>query len=110
MKLPNANRAFVDVGKLRDYSLSAEHEEGKHKARVFADALGLKSDDADWLRQKLLDVAKGEDCRMGRKSEYGQRYVIDFGLTRDGKTVRVRSAWIIRRGEDFPRLVTCYVI
>jgi hypothetical protein len=102
--------ALLSTSGLRDYSLSAEHEEGKHKARVFADALGLKSDDADWLRQKLLDVAKGEDCRMGRKSEYGQRYVIDFGLTREGKTVRVRSAWIIRRGEDFPRLVTCYVI
>ena len=110
MKLPNADRAFVDVLKLRDYSLSAEHEEGKHKARVFEDALSLKSDDADWLRQKLLDVAKDEDCRMGRKSDYGQRYVIDFGLSREGKTARVRSAWIIRMGEDFPRLVTCYVI
>jgi hypothetical protein len=110
MKLPNADRAFVDVVKLRDYSLSAEHEEGKHKARVFADALDLKSDHADWLRQKLLDAAKSEDCRSGRKTNYGQRYVIDFGLTREGKIARVRSAWIIRKGEDFLRLVTCYVI
>ena len=97
MKLPNADGAFVDVVKLRDSSLSAENQEGKHKARVFADALGLKSDDADWLRQKLLDVAKNEDCRTGRKTDYGQRYVIDFRLTREGKTTRVRSAWIIRR-------------
>ena len=110
MRLPNADRAFVDVVKLRDYSLSAEHEEGKHKARVFADALGLKSGDANWLRHKLLDVARSEECRMGRKTDYGQRYVIDFGLTREGKTARVRSAWIIRKAEDFPRLVTCYVI
>jgi Domain of unknown function (DUF6883) len=93
--------------KLRDYSLSAEHKEGKHKARVFTDALGLKSNDADRLRRKLLDVAKDEDCRMGRKSDYGQRYVIDFGLSREGKTARVRSAWIMRNGEDFPRLATC---
>jgi hypothetical protein len=39
-----------------------------------------------------------------------QRYVIDFELTREGRIARVRSAWIIRKGEDFPRLVTCYVI
>jgi len=110
MKLPNADRAFVDVVKLRDYSLNTEHKEGKHKARVFGDALGLKSDDAAWLRQKLLSIAKSEDCRIGRKTDYGQRYVIDFELIREGKTARVRSAWIIRKGEDFPRLITCYVI
>ena len=27
MKLPNADRAFVDVVKLRDYSLNTEHRE-----------------------------------------------------------------------------------
>ena len=110
MKLPNADRAFVDVVKLRDYSLNTEHEEGKHKARVFADALGLQSDDAAWLRQKLLNIAKSEGCRTGKSTDYGQRYVIDFELIREGKTARLRSAWIIRKGEDFPRLVTCYVI
>jgi len=31
MKLPNANRAFVDITKLRDYSLDVVHKEGKHK-------------------------------------------------------------------------------
>jgi hypothetical protein len=40
MKLPNAGQAIVDIAKLRDYSLSPTHEEGKHKARVFAAALG----------------------------------------------------------------------
>ena len=98
MKLPNADRAFVDVVKLRDYSLNTEHKEGKHKARVFADALGLKSDDAAWLRQKLLNIAKSEDCRIGKKTDYGQRYVIDFELTREGNAARIRSAWIVRKG------------
>jgi hypothetical protein len=35
MKLPNGEAAFIDLAKLRDYSLSAMHPEGKHKARVF---------------------------------------------------------------------------
>jgi hypothetical protein len=32
---------------LRDYSLDVVHKEGKHKARVFASALGLTRNDAD---------------------------------------------------------------
>ena len=110
MKLPNAERAFVDIAKLRHYSLNAEHKEGKHKARVFAAALGLAADGAEWLREKLLDVARSEGCRLGRKTELGQRYLIDFELSHDGKSARLRSVWIVRTQEDHPRLVTCYVL
>ncbi len=110
MKLPNAERAFVDIAKLRDYSLNTEHKEGKHKARVFAAALGMAFDDAEWLRDKLLDVAKSEDCRVGRKTQFGQRYLIDFELSHEQKSAGVRSVWIVRKGENLPRLVTCYVI
>jgi hypothetical protein len=110
MKLPNAERAFVDIAKLRDYSLNAEHKEGKHKARVFAAALGLGIDDAEWLQKKLLDVAQSDDCRLGRRTESGHRYLIDFELSREGKSARLRSVWIVRTEEDHPRLVTCYVL
>ena len=47
MKLPNSGQATVDIAKLRHYSLDATHEEGKHKARVFAAALGITEADAD---------------------------------------------------------------
>jgi hypothetical protein len=39
-----------------------------------------------------------------------QRYLIDFELSRDMKNARIRSVWIVRKGANFPRLVTCYVI
>ena len=110
MKLPNAERAFVDIAKLRDYSLDAEHKEGKHKARVFAAALGLGPGDAEWLRAKLLDIASSEECRLARKTNYGQRYLIDFELSHERRSAQIRSIWIVRKGENFPRLVTCYVI
>lgn len=110
MKLPNAERAFVDIAKLRDYSLNTEHKEGKHKARVFAAALGLSPRDAEWLRAKLLDIVSSEDCRLGRKTDYGQRYLIDFELSHDQRSAQIRSIWIVRKGENFPRLITCYVI
>src|SRR5690242_11310457 len=100
MKLPNGERAFVDIVKLRDYSLDPSHPEGKHKARVFASALGLTRDDADWLRAQLLAAARAHDCQLGRKTGHGQRYSIDFVLMRHDRSARVRSAWNVRLNED----------
>ena len=100
----------MDVAKQRDYALDPVHEEGKHKARVFAAALGISRNDAAWLRDQLLSAARNSDCTPGRKTEHGQRYAIDFDVTIRGKTARLRSAWIVRPGENFPRLTTCYVL
>ncbi|SRR6266542_5161411 len=97
MKLPNAERAFVDIAKLRDYSLNAEHKEGKHKARVFATALGLGFNDAEWLRAKLFNIVKSEDCKLGRETEYGQRYLIDFELSHERKSAGVRASGLFEK-------------
>jgi hypothetical protein len=35
MKIPNAENAVVDIRKLKDYCLNPQHEEGKHKSRLF---------------------------------------------------------------------------
>ena len=110
MKLPGAEQAFIDLAKLRDYALDPVHPEGKHKARVFASALGISRNDAEWLRDQLLLAAKDFDCTLGRKTEHGQRYTIDFTATFRDKSARLCSAWNIRPGENFPRLTTCYVL
>ena len=47
---------------------------------------------------------------MGKLDNYGQRDVLDFPFTGPGGTATIRSAWIIRSGEDFPRLVTCFIL
>jgi hypothetical protein len=54
MTLPNAENAVVDVAKLRDYCLN--HPEGKHKARVFKEKPGITKDDAERLRQVILEA------------------------------------------------------
>jgi len=109
MKLPNAEYAFVDITKLRDYSLDILHKEGRHKARVFAAALGLTRNDADWLREQLLAAARAHECHPGQKTDHGQRYVLDFTLNYNNQSALVRSVWNIRPGENFPRLITCFV-
>ena len=108
MRVPNAELAFIDASKLRDYALNPVHRVGGHKARLFSTLLGMNNNDADALQQILLNVIQTEEATLGELDGYGQRYVIDFMLTWQGRQATVRSAWIIRLNEDFPRLVTCY--
>ena len=80
MPIPNAERAVVDIRKLRDYCLNPMHDEGQHKARVFATALGITADDAEDLRVLLLQAVKTSEAQLGRRDAYGQRYTVDFLL------------------------------
>ena len=110
MKLPNADRAVIEIEKLRDYCLSSTHPRGRHKARVFITALGIAADDAQELKQAILFAITTEEATPTERDEYGQRFVVDFSMRRQGKEAAVRSSWIIRSGEDYPRLTSCYVL
>ena len=100
MTIPHAERAVVDIRKLRDYCLNPLHDEGKHKARVFDAALGMSAGDAETLRDILLQAVKTHDAQVGYHDAYGQRYVVDFPLEWRGKRARIRSGWMLERGSD----------
>ena len=108
MRIPNAEHATVDIRKLRDYCMNPLHPEGKHKARLFAAALGMTDADAEFLRDALLHVVQSHDATFGRRDAYGQRYQIDFVFDWRGRQTILRSGWIIEHGTDIPRLTTCY--
>ena len=110
MKLPNAENAFIDVRKLRDYSLSDSHPVGKHKARVFRSALGLTDADWDRLRVMILEAAVASEAELGRTDEYGTRYQLDFSASTNEGTATIRTAWIVRNETEPPRLLSCYVL
>ena len=110
MPIPEAEGAQVAIEKLHDYCLSTEHPYGRHKARVFAAALGLSRENADQLRDALLFAVRVYDAALGTRDAFGQRYVVDFPMEGPGGTALVRSTWIIHREEGFPRLITCYVL
>ena len=110
MKLPHADRAEVDIRKLRDYCLSDSHPVGKHKAVVFQMALGLRADDAELLRDCLLRAAGTEEADAHIADEFGARYRVDFNLVTDAGSAIVQSAWIVRTDESFPQLVTCFIL
>ena len=108
MKIPNAARAVVDIRKLRDYCLNPQHNRGKHKARLFTSLLGMNSDDAEELRNVLLEAVKKQEAQLGEKDTYGQRYTLDFTLNWQDKQAIIRSAWIIEPGSNIPKLTTAF--
>ncbi len=100
----------MDSQKLREYCLSPAHPRGRHKARVFASALRITQSDVEFLGMQLLEAALQSDVSGGEADEYGRRYILDFECVNGNRRAPVRSGWIVRRGEDFPRLTTCYVL
>ena len=58
----------------------------------------------------LIKAAANEPIAFAQTSQYGQKYVIDFELVTELGMSKVRSAWIIRLEEKYPRLTTVYPI
>lgn len=108
MLVPNAENAVVDIRKLRDYCLNLKHDDGKHKARLFSSILGMTVDNAEELRQILLEVVKVQEAQVRRQDEFGQRYSLDFTIKWQNRSATLRSGWIIEHGSEIPKLTTCY--
>ena len=110
MRLPNADGAILDIRKIEDYCLSASHPRGRHKARVFREALELERGDAAWLRGVLLEAARSSEAQQVTADAWGSYWRVDATIRRQGKSAVVRTVWIVRSGEDIPRFVTCWVL
>ncbi len=109
MKLPNPEQAVIPDQKLSGYCLNPNHLDGKHKAYVFQVVLGIGLAEEEELRQILRDAIQKYESTPDENIQYGQKYVVDFQLTRNEQQAIVRSVWIVRNEENFPRLVSCYV-
>lgn len=108
-KLPNAENAYVDIFKLRDYCLNPNHPVGKHKARVFKSELGINRTDAELLRDLILDSLPKNEAKINFEDKYGVRYTVNLKIRILNKERVVTTGWIIRSNENFPRLITCYL-
>lgn len=102
---------MVELAKLTDYCLDETHPRGRHKARVFAARLGLGRANAAVLRAELLRAAASSpDGVEGVADGFGRRFTLDLVVAGPKGSGVVRSGWIVRTGEDFPRLTSCYLL
>lgn len=108
--LPNGDEAIIDFRKLADYCLSPIHPRGRHKARVFRDALNLEAGDAPELCRRILDGVREKVAEELPGDMWGSRWQVDIAVERQGRRAVVRTLWIVRVGERAPRFITCWVI
>ena len=108
MKLPNAEHALVDLGKITDYLLNASHPDNGGKARFFGE-LGFARTEPATLADALLVVAgEGKMVRQA-ESPHGRKFVVDGAIQAPrGSTASVRTIWIVDVGQEAPSLVTAY--
>jgi hypothetical protein len=108
--LPFADKAEIPIEKLRDYALSENHEEGKNKAYLFKILLGFSSENADDLKEMILSAILVNEAKEGRIDIFGKRYTVDFKVEKVGRTVTLRTGWIVKTDTLMPTPTTCYII
>lgn len=109
-ELPDRELAILELRKLSDYCLNPAHPRGRHKARLFRDALGIGPHDATWLRKALLSGLAGAKAEFAGRDQFGTRWRCDIPIARQERRAVVRTVWIVPEGEKAPRLVTCWVL
>jgi len=103
-------RRSSKIRKIEGYCLNPSHPRGRHKARVFHDALGLRLADAPWLRGAILNAARIEEAVEMATDQWGSHWRLDASIERQGRRAMVRTIWIVPTGEFVPRFVTCWVL
>ena len=110
MKLPNGDYSHIG-DKLKEYVLNPLHPRGKHKARKFKSVLGITLENPEPLIEALLRAAStSQEAITAGENQFGRLFELSFSLSTNRDRATVSSVWMIRREEDFPRLVTCFII
>jgi hypothetical protein len=108
VKLPNLDRASVSEPKVATYLLNPQHPDGAGKSNFFA-ALGFRADQWQILAEALKRLAAYNEVSRCVQTEHGWKYVVDGEIeTPAGRSVVIRTVWIVDRSQSAPRLVTAY--
>lgn len=109
VRLPNARRARIPTDKLVRYALDPSHERGRHKARVFASALGITATDWRYLHDAILGALPEATVRSTSITPFGVTYeVVVMVDGPNGATKPVVTTWIVE-ADGPPRLTSTWV-
>ncbi|GAB4322610.1 MAG: hypothetical protein OHK0047_06060 [Leptolyngbyaceae cyanobacterium] len=95
--------------KLTDYCLNPNHASGKHKARVFASALGITAENADDLRELITQAAIAGEVIQQDNTESCQLYKVDWEIPDHQDAIVLRTLWEIKTDQPNPRLVSAFI-
>jgi hypothetical protein len=103
--LRNFERAVLPEEKIR-YALR-----DPDKRKPF-EALGFNETSDNWetLRERIVEGAPHNPANFVQATTWGEIYNVDMIIEGPaGKRAPIRTGWIYRSGENFPRLTTLYV-
>jgi hypothetical protein len=90
------------------YLLNPAHPDNGGKARFF-EKLGFRRTEWRLLAEALQTLAGKAEVAQTMKSPHGQKYVIVGRIeSPGGKSLKVKTIWIVDRGAEVARLVTAY--
>ncbi|MEO8853390.1 MAG: DUF6883 domain-containing protein [Ginsengibacter sp.] len=107
--LPNYQLAEIPDEKIHGYCLNPFHERGKHKARIFRQVFGIKDEDAELLKSKIIGNLQNSEVTNIRENNHGTIYTVPLKICIFEREAEIITAWIIRYDSEVPQLITCYV-
>jgi len=112
MKLRDfASQITIDPAKLTIYALNENHPHGKHKARVFAAALGYTTENYRSLLQQIEVQALEAKAELQHVDQFGQHFRVHLTITGvAGQVATIRTGWLVPSGDQTAILTTLYVI
>ena len=108
MKLLDGNRAEISRQKLIGYCLNSNHSRGKHKAKVFASALGITADNVDDLYHLIQAAAIEGEVIQQNTTEFGQQFKVDWMIPNTNQ-IKLRTIWEINTTNSNPRLISAFI-
>lgn len=98
----------ISEDKLTKYALNYDRD--PDKALAFEKALGITLDDSGYLIGEVYTEAGKHPPIFKCKSEWGDLYYHDLTIKgKNGKTAKVRVAWISKKASDKMRMTTIFV-
>ena len=76
---------------------------------LFDQLLGITRKHYLVLKDALLQGAKEQGVAAGQPSEHGQKFEMRLEMSGATGVVNVLSVWLVEKGTEYPRLITCYV-
>ena len=109
--LPNLEQAVIQVEKLRDYALNTEHPEGRHKAKVFKETLGIESRHANVLAELLRSTLPSAPAQSGKGDQYGGHWTTyHWIIGLNARSAIVTVVWLFKKEQgQAPQLISCYI-
>jgi hypothetical protein len=109
MKLPNGKLAIIPMDKLTGYCLNPNHPSGRHKAKVFASALGITIENATDLQTLIMQAVISGEVIQQASTEFGQLYKVDWEIPGHEETITLRTLWEIPHNTLNPRLISAFI-